>query len=91
MTFPDKKYNTVGVFSKSYFDGLNNAARSVDPDRLDQAVQILNTAYNAQKTVFSCGNRGSSAISNHLHCDYMKGVQTNTPIKPRVISLSSTI
>ena len=91
MSFPDKKYNTVGVFSKAYFDGLNNAARSVDQDRLDQAEQILSAAYNARKTVFSCGNGGSAAISNHLHCDHLKGVQTDTNIRPRVISLSSTI
>ena len=91
MSFPDKKYNTVGVFSKAYFDGLTNAARSVDQDRLDQAEQILSAAYNARKTVFSCGNGGSAAISNHLHCDHLKGVQTDTNIRPRVISLSSTI
>lgn len=91
MTFPDKKYETAGAFSSAYFEGLNNAARSVDLDRLDQAVKILTAAYIARKTVFSCGNGGSAAISNHLHCDHLKGVQTDTPIKPRVISLSSTI
>jgi D-sedoheptulose 7-phosphate isomerase len=91
MTFPNNKYETVGAFSNAYFDGFNSSARSVDTDRLDQAVQILSTAYNIRKTVFSCGNGGSAAISNHLQCDHLKGVQTDTPIKPRVISLSSTI
>ena len=91
MTFPDKIYKTAGAFSRAYFDGLNNAARSVDHHRLDQAVQILSTAYNTRKTVFSCGNGGSAAISNHLHCDHLKGVQTDTNIRPRVISLSSTV
>ena len=91
MTFPDKKYETAGAFSNAYLDRLNNAARSVDHGRLDQAVQILSSAYNARKRVFSFGKGGSAAISNHLHCDHLKGVQTDTFICPRVISLSSGI
>jgi phosphoheptose isomerase len=91
MTFPNKKYETAGAFSGACFNGLNNAARSVDQGCLDQAVDILSAAYIARKTVFSCGNGGSAAISNHLHCDHLKGVQTDTHIKLRVISLSSTI
>ena len=41
--------------------------------------------------IFSCGNGGSAAISNHLVCDCMKGVRTNSWLKPRVNSLSATV
>ena len=36
-----------------------------------------------------CGNGGSAAIANHLLCDFQKGIQTDTAVKPRVVSLSS--
>lgn len=41
--------------------------------------------------IFSCGNGGSAAISNHLVCDCMKGIRSNGWLKPKVNSLSSAI
>jgi len=38
--------------------------------------------------VFVCGNGGSSSISDHLACDHLKGIQTDTALAPRVVSLS---
>lgn len=43
------------------------------------------------RTVFVCGNGGSAAISNHLHCDHVKGVQTDTDLRPRIVSLVSVM
>jgi phosphoheptose isomerase len=42
-------------------------------------------------TVFSCGNGGSAAIANHLVCDHCKLIQTDTELKPRIVSLSATV
>jgi phosphoheptose isomerase len=39
--------------------------------------------------VYSCGNGGSCAISNHLLCDFAKGIQTDTEFRPHVASLSA--
>jgi len=41
--------------------------------------------------LFVCGNGGSAAISNHLLCDFAKGIQTDTAVLPRVISLSANL
>jgi len=91
MTFPENTYETAGAFSNAYFDTLHKATQSVDQKNIDQAVALLSAAYRDRKTIFSCGNGGSAAISNHLHCDHLKGAQTDTNIRPRVVSLSSTI
>ncbi len=91
MTFPDKKYPSAGAFTKAYFDTLSTAAASVDGGKVAEAARVMSDAYERRATVFSCGNGGSAAISNHLHCDHMKGCQTDTHLKPRVVSLSSTI
>ena len=91
MTFPDEKYGVIGAFADNYFDRLAGAAASVDRDRLAQAAALMARTYTAGGTVFACGNGGSAAISNHLHCDHLKGVQTDTKLRPKVISLSATI
>lgn len=89
MTFPDQKFLNASAFTKAYFDQVAKAAASLDESRMDMATELLATAYENRKTIFSCGNGGSAAISNHLHCDHLKGVQTDTNLKPRVVSLSA--
>ena len=34
---------------------------------------------------------GSAAIANHLVCDHLKGIRTDTDLAPKVHSLSSTV
>jgi len=91
MNFPDQIFLNASAFTKAYFDQLAQAAASLDETRMDMATELLSTAYENRKTVYACGNGGSAAISNHLHCDHLKGVQTDTLLKPRVISLSSNV
>lgn len=91
MTFPDRPFGDIGSFADAYFEQLARVSASLDRTRLADAAAILDTAYKTRKTVYSCGNGGSAAISNHLHCDHLKGIQTDTAIRPRIVSLSSTI
>jgi len=91
MTFPDQKFNDAATFTDAYFTQLSAAAASVDGARIADAARIMADAYSRRATVYACGNGGSAAIANHLHCDHMKGCQTDTPLRPRVVSLSSTI
>jgi D-sedoheptulose 7-phosphate isomerase len=91
MTFPDQKFPTAGAFTEAYFRHYGEAAASVDGDQMAEAARLMGEAYERRATIFACGNGGSAAISNHLHCDHMKGCQTDTDLKPRVVSLSATI
>ena len=91
MTFPEGKFDSAGAFADAYFEHVAKAAQSVDRARLAAAADLLARTYAAGGTVFSCGNGGSAAISNHLHCDHLKGVQTDTALRPKVFSLSATI
>ncbi len=91
MTFPDTKFSAASDFTKVYFETLAKTAGTLDVAAMDQAAALLSAAYLARKTVYACGNGGSAAISNHLHCDHLKGVQTDTNLKPRIISLSSNL
>ena len=91
MTFPEQKYASVADYTDAYFEQSTRAFASIDRSRLAAASAILEQAYTSSKTVFACGNGGSASISNHLVCDHMKGVQTDTQVLPRVSSLSSNI
>ena len=91
MTFPDKKYASVGDLADDYFGRYAHAAGSVDHTRLTEAATMLEAAYERGATVYVCGNGGSAAISNHLTCDHLKGAQTDTDLKPRVVSLAATL
>jgi len=91
MTFPDHRYPTAESFTDAYFQRLHDATATVDRDKLAAAADLISRAYENRATVFSCGNGGSAAISNHLHCDHLKGCQTDTSLRPRLVSLSATI
>ena len=91
MTFPDEKFTDIGAFAEAYFDASHRAQASVDRVALAQAGALLAGAYAARKTIYVCGNGGSAAISNHLVCDHLKCIQTDTDLRPRVVSLAATI
>lgn len=91
MTFPDKAFQNIETFAQAYFDQLEIAWQSVDNDALKEAALVLGNAYDSRATVYVCGNGGSASIANHLICDHLKGIQTDTNRRPRVISLSSNI
>ena len=89
--FPEKKYKDIASYTDNYLEEYALAAASVDRGRLSEACEILKTAYRMRQTVFVCGNGGSAGISNHLVCDHLKGIQTDTSLLPKVFSLASNI
>lgn len=89
--FPAHQFGRVGAYWIAYLEETARAASSIDVVEIDRAASVLLDAYLRGATVFSCGNGGSAAIANHLHCDHLKGVRTSTDLVPRVVSLSSSI
>ena len=81
----------IGAFADDYFENLVGAAKSLDHSELAKAAEVLKSTYKTGGYVFACGNGGSASISNHLHCDHLKSVQTDTTLKPKVVSLSAAI
>jgi D-sedoheptulose 7-phosphate isomerase len=91
MPFPAKPYSSIAGFYESYTSQITQALASVPKSALAAAEILLGEAMDADAHIYSCGNGGSAAISNHLVCDHSKGVQCDTGLRPRVHSLSSTI
>ena len=90
-TFPEYLYNSIDSYCDDYFARLADAAASINRDRLVEVAGILSQAFSRGAWLYVCGNGGSAAIANHLLCDFAKGIQTDTDILPRVISLSANL
>jgi D-sedoheptulose 7-phosphate isomerase len=90
-SFPTVTYADAGRYAADYFRLLAEAASTVDRQAVTAAGKLLAEKAAAGGTMFSCGNGGSAAIANHLACDCLKGVRSNSFLRPRVQSLSTPV
>ena len=81
----------IDSFFEDYTNNLKDGLASVDPDKLGDIVNLLENSIKSGKTIFTCGNGGSSAISEHFVCDFFKGTSTSSTIQPIIHSLSSNV
>lgn len=89
--FPDRLIPSAGEYAGEYFTRLASAAATVDPSAISAAGVLIAETTKAGGRLFSCGNGGSAAIANHLVCDCLKGIRTDTQLRPKVHSLSTTV
>jgi D-sedoheptulose 7-phosphate isomerase len=87
--FPHRPYATINEYFADYQAMLQQALNTLDLPALQRAADALDTAISNGKTVYVCGNGGSTAIANHWVCDFMKGLRTHTDLLPKVISLAA--
>jgi len=91
MLFPNRRYDDIAGFGTAYFQEMSKAAAAIDGAALDAAATCLAAAIDQRRWIYACGNGGSAAIANHLFCDFVKSIQTDTRRKPRVVPLSAQI
>ncbi len=87
--FPNRPYEAIGNYFADYQMMLYKALETLDVQALQSAADALDKAISGGKTVYVCGNGGSTAIANHWVCDFMKGLRTHTDLMPKIISLAS--
>ena len=91
VKFPAEPYASPGSYLDAYADEIARACKTIDPKAFDRAAAILVEAYSRDARMFACGNGGSASIANHMQCDHVKGVRTETDLTPRVLSLSANV
>jgi D-sedoheptulose 7-phosphate isomerase len=91
MSFPTKKDLEIRNFIKGYKEKISEAFDSIEFDEFEKIALLLERSIKNGNKVFSCGNGGSSSISEHLVCDFVKGTSNETNIQPIVHSLTSNI
>ncbi|MFC0203444.1 SIS domain-containing protein [Novosphingobium soli] len=89
--FPDTLIPDAGNYATEYFARMAAAASTIDPAAIAAAGDLIAKTTHAGGRIYSCGNGGSAAIANHLVCDCLKGIRTDTALRPKVYSLSTTV
>lgn len=89
--FPDRLIPDAGNYAIEYFQLMSAAAGTIDPIAVSAAGELIAKTIKAGGRIYSCGNGGSAAIANHLVCDCQKGIRTDTALRPKVHSLSTTV
>jgi phosphoheptose isomerase len=91
VKFPAVQHASAASFFGGYAEEFSRAASTIEPASFDRAAGILLEAYVRGARMFSCGNGGSASIANHMQCDHVKGVRTDTDLSPHVLSLSTNV
>ncbi len=73
----------------AYSEWVHKAVQTVAQKDLEAAAQVIEQAANQGKRIYVGGNGGSSAIGDHLCCDWMKGTYVEGKPPIRVQSLTS--
>jgi phosphoheptose isomerase len=89
VKFPETLYASAASYFDDYAKEMTRAAQTIAPAAFDHAAAILLEAYQNGSRIFSCGNGGSASIANHMQCDHVKGIRTDTDLKPSAFSLST--
>lgn len=91
MKFPNKNHLELDDFLKGYSNEVTSGFNSIDIKQLERISKLMEATIIDGKTIFCCGNGGSSAISEHFVCDFLKGASSDTSIQPIIQSFTSNI
>jgi len=76
----------------AYLEEVIRAARGVDLNKVNRAVEVLQNAYNEDRSVYVIGNGGSAANGSHFAEDLSMGAMPNLKHKRfRVLSLTDNV
>ena len=89
MSFPNKQHIILQTFLEDYSSEIINGFSSIDLNHFQQIAEVINQTIKKGNTIYCCGNGGSSAISDHFVCDFLKGASTDTNIQPIIHSFTS--
>ena len=88
-----KKQNSSKQFFIDYNNKLSNTLKKDHFEILEKITKTLEKKIKLKNKIFVCGNGGSASVSNHLLCDFNKGIKnsSNKNLNPKVFSLTNSI
>jgi D-sedoheptulose 7-phosphate isomerase len=75
----------------SYFAQLKYLLDNVDIKQVEEVIQVFETAYLDDRTIYICGNGGSIATAAHWVCDFSKGTIHSGKRRLRMFSLGDNL
>lgn len=79
------------MITEKYFEQLIKSAQAAPINEINQAVNLINTAVENDKTIFVCGNGGSALTASHFVTDWAKMRWINKKEKLKAFCLSDNI
>ena len=68
---------SLSDFVDAYVQDLSRGLKAVDIDALGRAIAAIQLAADNGKRIYAIGNGGSTAVADHLCCDFTKGTDTS--------------
>ena len=88
--FPDNNNYSLKEFTAEYTSNIKNVFDDLEDKDMEPIFEALSDSILSKKTIYTCGNGGSSSIAEHLVCDFIKGASTDSEIDPKVVPLLTT-
>lgn len=74
-----------------YIEAEKRVLDSLDVQSIDEAMQLIQTAYNNEKSIYIFGNGGSSSTASHYQNDFNKGLSEKLERKFRFVCLNNDL
>jgi D-sedoheptulose 7-phosphate isomerase len=76
------------TFAQNYQSQLIDTIRTIDLEKVNQAIEWMKEARAAGRRIFVCGNGGSASTASHFACDMVKGASYNRAKRFRIMALT---
>ncbi|MDD5087360.1 MAG: SIS domain-containing protein [bacterium] len=75
----------------TYLDNLRGVLNELSLADVERVLELLERAYDEDRSVFICGNGGSAATASHWACDFSKGTVAPGARRLRMICLNDSM
>ncbi|MFN2613908.1 MAG: SIS domain-containing protein [Actinomycetota bacterium] len=82
---------TTRNFILQYLGTIEGILRGVDPEKLEEIIDVIYDAYRNDRTIFLMGNGGGAATAMHFTCDLNKTAIVPGRRRMRAVSLSDNV
>lgn len=80
-----------GAFPTLYKKRLFDVLETIDLALVSRAIETLDAARDAGRTIFVCGNGGSASTASHFACDMVKGASFQRESRFRILALTDSL
>lgn len=78
-------------YTEDYRKQLLEAIETIEPERVNQAIEWFREVRAAEGQIFVCGNGGSASTASHFVCDMVKGASYKRPARFRIQALTDSL
>src|SRR5215831_15888898 len=91
-----KRYNPhvagdSSTFLERYQTDILQVIQSLDLEKVQQVITVLEEAREQNRRIFVCGNGGSASLASHFTCDMVKGASYNRAKRFRIMALTDSL